>query len=373
MSECPNHVHLSFRENENVFPSDTDTAESFFPLSPSTKLKLELPPTLFLHGLDSSSHTWRHNLDELGSRAVALDLRGCGNSPLGDPEDFTPDAIVEDIHTFLSSHPYFMNSIRRSQSRNQEEDMNIIPFVIVGHSMGGRIAMSYAARYPSNVKALVIEDMDVRTRPMAMNVFQSVTGDREATVNFDRCLRFDSLNENASEDADADDDSNAGNDAHTNAIMDIFEKEGYPRQSVTKWLKEGRLERMEVEGQDKDGSCHYYSHVNPAFRLLCYEQFFITCHGEDTWMDIVQQQQQQQEKSTRRRKFPIHVMVADKEKTVCDEEIIFCFMKDTMKEGGEGRLMVLHRYKGATHSIHNSARSDFLKDLRTIIRTAALD
>ncbi len=311
-------VKLSFRDNSRRYDSETESQRS------------QLPPTLFLHGLDSSAHTWRNNLDLLDSKAVALDLRGCGNSPMGVPKDFSPDALVDDIHSFLCSHPYFCN---RDNSDDADADSNtvspkIIPFVIVGHSMGGRIAMSFTARYPELIKALVIEDMDVRTRSMDTNIFQS--NDRNATVNFNRCL---------------------GN-LDQDQIIDCFEREGYPESSVQKWLKEGRVELKE------DGS--YYSQVNPAFRILCYEQFFITSHGEDTWRKLVKE-------FTFR--IPIHVMVAGKGKTVCDEESLW-FMKDTMKKGD--KLMVLHRYKDATHSIHNSAQKDFMKDLSTIIRTASL-
>jgi len=38
------------------------------------------------------------------------------------------------------------------------------PFVLVGHSMGGRVAMRLAASYPATVAALVVEDMDVSPR-----------------------------------------------------------------------------------------------------------------------------------------------------------------------------------------------------------------
>jgi len=38
------------------------------------------------------------------------------------------------------------------------------PFVLVGHSMGGRVAMQYGADYPQDLCGLVIEDMDVQPR-----------------------------------------------------------------------------------------------------------------------------------------------------------------------------------------------------------------
>jgi len=68
------------------------------------------------------------------------------------------------------------SSVHNQQEQNSADDNSsraIVPFVIVGHSMGGRIAMSVASQYLELVKALVIEDMDIRTRPMEMNIFQS--------------------------------------------------------------------------------------------------------------------------------------------------------------------------------------------------------
>ena len=199
--------------------------------------------------------------------------------------------------------------------------------------------MSFAAKYPEWIKALVIEDMDVRTRSMSMNPFQS--SNRDKTVSFDRCL---------------------GNMSQRDVIQ-CFEREGYPESSVQKWLTEGRVELTH------DGS--YYSQVNPAFRLLCYEQFFITSHGEDTWKKLVEESIVYN--------IPIHVMVADEEHTVCDEESLE-FMKDTimvMEEEKEkkkkgGKSMVLHRYQGATHSIHNSAQEDFMADLVKIITMVSM-
>jgi Predicted hydrolases or acyltransferases (alpha/beta hydrolase superfamily) len=285
-----------------------------------------------LHGLDSSSHTWRNTLDHLDSKAVALDLRGCGYSSLGNPDSFSPEAIVQDIYEFLSRHDYFQKKslVQDNENLKCDDDTNIIvPFVIVGHSMGGRIAMSFAACYPHLIKALIIEDMDTRPRSMDMNIFQSQN--RMATLSFQRDTEINNQDD----------------------LIALFEKEGYPASSVNKWLEEGRIFQKEDSGT-------YYSEVNPAFRLVCYEQFFLTNHGEDVWKALA---------SDTKHRFPIHVMVADKEKTVCDEGSLW-WMKQVMKE--YGKFMVMHRYENATHSIHNSSSKKFLDDLRSIIRGASL-
>ena len=94
---------------------------------------IDTVPILFLHGLDSSSHTWRRTLqaleedeaeDDRQYPAVALDLRGCGYSDLGDVNQFHPASIVQDIHEFMLQHEHF-----------RDDDGIIKKFVICGHSM----------------------------------------------------------------------------------------------------------------------------------------------------------------------------------------------------------------------------------------------
>jgi pimeloyl-ACP methyl ester carboxylesterase len=116
-----------------------------------------LPTTVFVHGLDSSKETWSgplSRLSKMGYPAIALDLRGHGESPLGDVKEYTPENLASDVLDAVEAH-----GIRS-------------PFVLVGHSMGGRIAMRLAAmevdRYlqgkSPRMAACIIEDMDIRIR-----------------------------------------------------------------------------------------------------------------------------------------------------------------------------------------------------------------
>jgi len=302
-------IQLSFRANT-------------FPKMSSSSVTKDLPKLVFIHGLDSSSHTWRNILDQvqLYTKAIAFDMRGCGASPLGNVNEFTPYNIVQDIHHSLLQHSEFCDS------------GNIQPFVIVGHSMGARIAMSFALTYPKLIKALVLEDMDIRQRHLSMNVFRNPDRNRNDTLSFDR-----NLNVNCEE-----------------KVKSIFEREGYPRDLVSKWLKEGRV-YMTDKIEKQQVSPNYYSEVNPAFRLLCYEQFFISNHGEEVFQKLANQEEE----------YPIHVFVADRKMTVCSEESIW-EMKKIMNK--KSKFMAIHRYPGATHSIHNSANESFLKDLHAILK-----
>ncbi len=276
-------------------------------------------PVLLVHGLDSSSQTWVGLLDDLSSSgfdAVAVDQRGCGKSSLGDPNQFSPDALVDDLYTLVTSHPMF--STQGTLNR---------PFVFVGHSMGGRIAMSFAAKYPETIAALIIEDMDIRTRSLSESRIRSKN--RDATVAFDRELTGISSPQE---------------------VVEAYAKEGYEASQVKKWLLEGRVE------SNKDGG-GYYSQVNPAFRLLCYEQFFETSHGEATWKQLAAVEQN----------FPIHLMIGDPTMTICDDTNV-SLMEDIMKKSSSP--LIVHRYEGATHSIHNSVAESFSNDLKAIITKA---
>lgn len=122
--------------------------------------------TVLVHGLDSSKETWTGVLADLaacGYPAIALDLRGHGESPLGHPADFSPAALASDV----------LLAVRAA---------GIDRCVLIGHSMGGRICMRAAAlevealdqpsdalakeqaTWSSVLRAVVIEDMDVSHR-----------------------------------------------------------------------------------------------------------------------------------------------------------------------------------------------------------------
>jgi pimeloyl-ACP methyl ester carboxylesterase len=348
------------------------------------------PATLLIHGLDSSSHTWRRTLKSLAERgcpAVAVDCRGCGLSELGDDvADFTVNHIVADIHHVMTTHPMLLlnpnNKINKKSSANintnetldEDDDNNISntnnKVVVVGHSMGGRIAMSYAAAHFESrqvkVAALVVEDMDIGRRVLSVDSPIAKTADRQITLNFQRKFEtFDTF--------DTFDDSNTDNrQDHVQDVLDRFEAVEYPAQMVQGWLDEGRIRLVKCEEENnsnESSSSYYYSDVNPAFRRLCYEQFFdnadLSLSGVNTWNQIaIAQQQHAQDSKSHTIPFPCHVMVASDEGTVCTPESI-ATMTEIMADH-EQRLHI-HRYPAASHSIHNTAHEAFINDLTRII------
>ncbi|KAL9188244.1 hypothetical protein ACHAXT_006622 [Thalassiosira profunda] len=265
---------------------------------------------LFIHGLDSSSQTWRGVMQSLATPSVAIDCRGCGRSDLGDPRDFSPDALVEDVKSLVNAHPLL-------QGRK---------FVLVGHSMGGRVAMNYCAKYPEDVSALVVEDMDIRRRSVDSNFIP----------NFDeaRAVAFERKHETM------------------DSCKEELERIGYKSDMYTKWIDEGRIR------EDESG---VWSNVNPAFRALCYRTIFDSNSGSDAWSAIAANLKREVDCGSHVDCAKVHLMVAGIG-TVCDKESV-----EDMRKAIPGDLLSVKTYGEGTHSIHNSARDEFLADLERII------
>jgi pimeloyl-ACP methyl ester carboxylesterase len=93
-------------------------------------------PTVFLHANVCDKRMWRAQLNGIGARqkAVAYDRRGFGETRV-EPEDFS---ALADLVAVL------------------EATADGQPAVLVGCSLGGRIALDAAIRHPSRVRALIL-------------------------------------------------------------------------------------------------------------------------------------------------------------------------------------------------------------------------
>ncbi len=97
-------------------------------------------PVLMLHGLFGSGMNWRSIAQRLAARhrVYTLDLRNHGDSPPADAMDYP--AIAEDVRAFLDAH-------------------RLAPVAVLGHSMGGKAAMTLALSHPQRVERLIIVDV----------------------------------------------------------------------------------------------------------------------------------------------------------------------------------------------------------------------
>jgi pimeloyl-ACP methyl ester carboxylesterase len=100
------------------------------------------PPLLFLHGGGLTAHTW--DLVCLAMRAdwhcVALDQRGHGDSAWSPSLDYGPEAHVRDISAWV-------------------ERLRVEDPVLIGHSLGGLHAMTYAAEADRRLAGIVLIDV----------------------------------------------------------------------------------------------------------------------------------------------------------------------------------------------------------------------
>jgi esterase len=100
----------------------------------------EGPPLIILHGLLGSADNWRSMSRRLGAhyKVFAIDLRNHGRSPHSDIFDY--DVMTADLREFMEQQ-----ALRR--------------IMLLGHSIGGKVAMQFALDYSEQVDRLVIVDI----------------------------------------------------------------------------------------------------------------------------------------------------------------------------------------------------------------------
>lgn len=102
----------------------------------------ELSPVIvFLHGFTGSTATWKEVTSHIAGRfrTVAVDLIGHGNSSI--PEDtnrYSMEHQVEDLDSLF-------------------DKLSLDRFILVGYSMGGRVALAYTIKHPGRVASLILE------------------------------------------------------------------------------------------------------------------------------------------------------------------------------------------------------------------------
>jgi esterase len=98
-------------------------------------------PLIILHGLFGQSDNWNtlaKNFSENKFEVFTLDLRNHGLSPHS--EEWNYNVMAEDILQFL-------------------QDNNLYRPIILGHSMGGKVAMTFAINYNGLIDKLIVADI----------------------------------------------------------------------------------------------------------------------------------------------------------------------------------------------------------------------
>ena len=99
---------------------------------------------IILHGLFGVSDNWVGFARQFSkySRVIIPDIRNHGQSPHSD--SFEQDDLVQDLY----------NVIKETKSQSP---------ILLGHSLGGRIAMRFALLYPELISNLIVVDMSLRS------------------------------------------------------------------------------------------------------------------------------------------------------------------------------------------------------------------
>lgn len=130
------HGYVTLKDINARYGLPADTKISYVELNPKGAKTL-----VFIHGLGSYLKFWRYQLDTFaasGYRVLALDMIGYGKSDKPGQFPYTMQAMAEVVRAFVAE--------RKVAGKP----------VLVGHSMGGQTALSYAIEYPDEVGALVL-------------------------------------------------------------------------------------------------------------------------------------------------------------------------------------------------------------------------
>ncbi|XOV66780.1 MAG: alpha/beta fold hydrolase [Fluviicola sp.] len=104
-------------------------------------------PLMILHGLFGFSDNWQTHAKKLADyyRVILVDLRNHGRSDWSD--EFSYEIMADDVLELC-------------------DDLELEDLVLVGHSMGGKVAMQVAAKREELLSKLVVVDMGIKGYPM---------------------------------------------------------------------------------------------------------------------------------------------------------------------------------------------------------------
>jgi proline iminopeptidase len=155
---------------------DTDGL-ALVPAGPSLRQR---PTVLLVHGGPGSfDHSYfKPDFGRLADHAqvVYLDLRGHGRSDWGEPAEWSLEACADDVRGFCDA-------------------VGIMGPIVLGHSMGGPIALLYGVRHPGHATGLIVQSGFARwDHHRLVGGFRAVAGDAVAEMA-DRSFRGDEVTE----------------------------------------------------------------------------------------------------------------------------------------------------------------------------------
>lgn len=104
-------------------------------------------PLVILHGLFGFSDNWTTHAKRLADyfRVITVDLRNHGKSPWSDNVSYR--SMAEDIYELCN-------------------ELQLSEILLLGHSMGGKVAMYFAQEHEELLEKLIVVDIGVKEYPM---------------------------------------------------------------------------------------------------------------------------------------------------------------------------------------------------------------
>ncbi len=101
-------------------------------------------PLILLHGLFGSADNWGIVTKHFSQQyhVISVDLRNHGRSPHHDSQSY--EDMANDLLTLCDT-------------------LNLDKIHLLGHSIGGKVAMQFATQYPGRIEKLIVVDMAMRT------------------------------------------------------------------------------------------------------------------------------------------------------------------------------------------------------------------
>jgi pimeloyl-ACP methyl ester carboxylesterase len=113
-------------------------------------------PLIILHGLFGSSDNWQTQAKRFAEyfRVILVDLRNHGHSDWDDDASYV--SMASDVIELI-------------------QDLNIEKSILLGHSMGGKVAMHVAQLQPSIISKLIVVDMGIKQyTPHHQHILQGI-------------------------------------------------------------------------------------------------------------------------------------------------------------------------------------------------------
>lgn len=121
-------------------------------------------PLVLVHGAGDNARIWRKQMAFFGARAIAIDLPGHGARPDSLPEQVVVYDYALAVHTLL------------------QEELRLEKPVIVGHSLGGLIALEMGLAFGSELSGLVLIGTGARMRVLPSLLEEAQTNPEQALL-----------------------------------------------------------------------------------------------------------------------------------------------------------------------------------------------